>query len=362
MSKARRNSVSATALSPKVSPNSEQKNPNTITRTPTTILSSPLFKSVLLHDWWLVRAPHGKGLAVGGVASLERVGVRIFCSAAISHRHDATTLDTMDGIKITISGFINRSRTHQNGFPSEVCNRFLLGFPYNWEEYAVGCSGEDSTDRGVSTRVSTSDDSSLGFRRDGTFPFSLEDLPVTRIGDLLMSTFGDREHRLITNSIYNDILGKSKGNSPMQNVKSGLNDTPFCQKEIEVDRNSKNDNSGFNSRDMTGVENQKSICHSEISMNVLTSTRGVSTRSMTRLKNSRLEQEDRLSPDTHTKRNYSDQATSSNAARNIIEVSVPRRATKVSRPTKLFGEDKCVSGISDASVRRSSRRLMNMKK
>ncbi|KAG2720912.1 hypothetical protein I3760_02G056300 [Carya illinoinensis] len=357
MSKARRNSISATTLIPKVSPNSEQKNPNTITRTPTTILSSPLFKSVLLHDWWLVRAPHGKGLAVGGVASLERVGVRIFCSAAISHRHDATTLDTMDGIKITISGFINRSRTHQNGFPSEVCNRFLLGFPYNWEEYAVGCSSEDSTDRGVSTRVSTSDDSSLRFRRDGTFPFSLVDLPVTRIGDLLMSTFGDREHRLITNSIYNNILGKSKGNS-----QSGVNDTPLCQKEIKVDHNSDNDNSGLNSRDMTGVENQKPICHSEISMNVLTSTRGVSTRSMTRLKNSRLEQEDRLSPNPHTKCNYSDQATSSNAARNMIEVSVPRRATKVGRPTKLFGEDKSVSGISAASVRRSSRRLMIMKK
>lgn len=56
----------------------------------------------------------------------RRVGVRIFYSAAISHRHDATTLDTLDGIKITISGFINRSRTHQNGFPSEVYNSSLI--------------------------------------------------------------------------------------------------------------------------------------------------------------------------------------------------------------------------------------------
>lgn len=56
----------------------------------------------------------------------RRLGVRVFSSAAISKRHNATTLETTDGINITISGFINRSRTRQNGFPSEVCVSFLF--------------------------------------------------------------------------------------------------------------------------------------------------------------------------------------------------------------------------------------------
>jgi hypothetical protein len=30
-----------------------------------------IFVQVSLHDWWLVKAPDGKGLAVGGFASLE---------------------------------------------------------------------------------------------------------------------------------------------------------------------------------------------------------------------------------------------------------------------------------------------------
>jgi len=49
------------------------------------------------------------------------VGARLFCSAAIVRRHYATILETKDGITVTISGFINRDRTRENGFSFQVC-------------------------------------------------------------------------------------------------------------------------------------------------------------------------------------------------------------------------------------------------
>ncbi|XP_059434196.1 protein EMBRYO DEFECTIVE 1674 [Corylus avellana] len=338
MAKTRRNRGFPTPPNPKASPKPITPTSNT------TIVSSSLYKSVSLHDWWLVKAPNGKGLAVGGFASLERLGVRVFSSAAISKRHDATTLETTDGINITISGFINRSRSCQNGFPSEVCNHFLLGFPWNWEEYAIGCSGENSTGRGVPTRISASDESkvSSGDNADKTFPFSLHDFPVARVRDLLISTFEDPDYCLLTKSIYNDILGKSMGNSPMKNVQSGLNETPVNQKETKVDHKHDNEDTFFNSRDMTTEENQ----------NVLTPSIGVSTRSMTRLKNFRMEQEERLSPNSKIK-----QATGKR-----IGGMVKTNAPMVSHPTKLFEKDKEFLVVSDKSVVRRSRRLMNPKK
>lgn len=51
----------------------------------------------------------------------RRAGLRVFYSAAISKRHETTTVEATDGIIITVSGFINRSRTHENGFPPKVC-------------------------------------------------------------------------------------------------------------------------------------------------------------------------------------------------------------------------------------------------
>ncbi|KAB1213348.1 hypothetical protein CJ030_MR5G003582 [Morella rubra] len=337
MAKRGRNSGSTTPLNSKPSPEieSDQKSSKPTTRTPssTTIVSSALFKSVSLHHWWLARAPHGKGLAIGGFASLERLGVRVFCSAAISKRHDATTLETTDGITITICGFINRSRTHQNGFPpkiltarcQKVCNHFLIGFPYNWEEYAVGCSGEESADRGG---VSASDDTNipLGDIADKSVPFSIEDVPLTRIRDLFMTTFGDPENCQIIKSIYNNISGTSTVNSPMKNVESGINETRINEKESKPDQKYNNNNSVLNPRHMSTVENQKSSCRSERVVNVLTPTRGVSTRSMTRLKNSRMEQEERP---------LSSANTDFNRLPGHAPETVPGHAPEVTYPTNL---------------------------
>lgn len=56
----------------------------------------------------------------------RRAGLKVFYSSAISKSHKATILEAKDGIIITVSGFINISRTRENGFPPKVCMVFLF--------------------------------------------------------------------------------------------------------------------------------------------------------------------------------------------------------------------------------------------
>lgn len=46
--------------------------------------------------------------------------MRVFSSAPIIKSHDMFTLETTDGICVLIKGFINKARTLENGFPSDV--------------------------------------------------------------------------------------------------------------------------------------------------------------------------------------------------------------------------------------------------
>lgn len=55
-------------------------------------------------------------------------GTRAFFSAAIVKRHDTVTLETTDGITITLIGFINRSLTAENGSPSEARDPLSLHY------------------------------------------------------------------------------------------------------------------------------------------------------------------------------------------------------------------------------------------
>ncbi|XWS59794.1 hypothetical protein CRYUN_Cryun08bG0152300 [Craigia yunnanensis] len=110
--------------------------------------SSYFQKTVCLHDWWLVKAEkdfEGKRLAVAGSTSRELKAVRLFISAPIVKRYDVFTLETADGICVCIKGFINRQRSYENGFSSEVFTHFYFGFPPYWEEYAKKCLGENFT-------------------------------------------------------------------------------------------------------------------------------------------------------------------------------------------------------------------------
>ncbi|XP_045812970.1 uncharacterized protein LOC123906975 isoform X1 [Trifolium pratense] len=117
---------------------------NTPIRSNTTPLSNPVFKSklIILNEWWLMKPQNQcKGLALAGIASMERE--RMFLSSVIVKRHEPNVVETEDGITIIFRGFINSSRTSQNGFSSDVCRRFLVGFPHNWKNYFVHSSGNE---------------------------------------------------------------------------------------------------------------------------------------------------------------------------------------------------------------------------
>ncbi|KAJ8755295.1 hypothetical protein K2173_019093 [Erythroxylum novogranatense] len=174
---------SKTSPFPQSNANQEQK---PLARTPLTPVSSLFLKSVILYDWWLARAD-GKGLAVAGFAD-KKQGARVFCSAAISRRINTNTLETIDCIKITVTGLINRFRTLQNGFSLEVCSHFLLGFPYYWKDYATWSCVEESSKEDVPARKSGHQINSVssGAGSSTSPSVSIDDLPARRISDFFL--------------------------------------------------------------------------------------------------------------------------------------------------------------------------------
>ncbi|KAH7521396.1 hypothetical protein FEM48_Zijuj07G0028600 [Ziziphus jujuba var. spinosa] len=268
--------VSTRRSSTAANPNLEAPKPNWSLDPAAQVPQSPYFststtriipasvKSVFLCDWWLDKV-NDKQLAVGGFASRERLSTRVFISTPVSKRHCATKLETADGITITVCGLINRSRTLQNGIPSEVCNQFLLGFPYNWEDYAT--LGEESS-AGASSTITSG-------KSEDNIPFSLNDLHETRTCDLLLSNIQNLDYNLFAESICNEIqrpLGTTCSEKAgasissnmecehlIRNGKSGLNVTPIKCKKVKTDYKSHQLSNGV------GV--------------------GVCTRSMTRIKN-----------------------------------------------------------------------------
>ncbi|XP_059653562.1 kinetochore-associated protein KNL-2 homolog isoform X2 [Cornus florida] len=289
----------------------------------TTICSS-FIKNVYLHDWWLIKADLGSGsrqLGVGGFSSRESRGIRAFRAAAIAKRHDTVTLETVDGITVTLSGFINRSLTLQSGFPSEVCNHFLFGFPYCWEVYAARCFGEESTSRAVPSRVSSLDGFNMS-SNDGSNsspPICLDDLPVTQIRDIVMSTLDDSENSLLAKNIFSDMLREYGGNtfkdngaschsntgksSPIKTGNSVLNETP-SDKKLKVKRKFRSDDGISHATDM-GRE-----------MGIPSSSKGIATRSMTRLKNLKSKQEENLSVNPNIKQGTCEPISASEVSGN----------------------------------------------
>ncbi|XP_028804511.1 uncharacterized protein LOC114759508 [Neltuma alba] len=177
-------------------------------------ISSSQYKTIFLHDWWLVK-PQGKGLAVGGVASMERLGERVISSSTIAKRHETNVLETQEGITFIITGFINKSRTNENGFSFEVCRRFQLGFPHDWEEYisfAVG--GKHNNENTAADDLSTNLLKNAG-----------------EIVDLLTNK-GDLNCSWLLNKLLNDSVGTSPQNISEQSV-------PGCNRERNIRMNTK---------------------------------------------------------------------------------------------------------------------------
>ncbi|KAM3325410.1 kinetochore-associated protein KNL-2 isoform X2 [Capsicum chacoense] len=120
--------------------------------------------TVCLKDWWLVRAQgdsQGRTLAVAGLTSREGQALRVFSSAPILKVYDVFNLETIDGICVVLNGFINKSRSEENGFPSEVFGQFLFGFPPQWEAFNENCLGRESQYRAAASGPLGSENPSL---------------------------------------------------------------------------------------------------------------------------------------------------------------------------------------------------------
>ncbi|CAI9088124.1 OLC1v1022370C1 [Oldenlandia corymbosa var. corymbosa] len=171
----------------------------------------PTVKQVCLCDWWLVKADDSSSnsirLGVAGINLENSLGRRIFHSAAILKRHSAVTLETLDGIVVNISGSINKYQTLQNGFPPEVCNHFLIGFPYYWEQYANQVL--KSSDGAVSQGLSNLTGVVLPVDGSNTFsPGSIDDLPGSLLREFSLSLTGDSANFGLSKNIVCDILQK----------------------------------------------------------------------------------------------------------------------------------------------------------
>ncbi|KAL4296749.1 hypothetical protein GQ457_12G008180 [Hibiscus cannabinus] len=253
-----------------------------------TPLANLSLNSVLLYDWWLCTA-EPRGLAIGGFECRGRQGQRVLYSAAIAKRHDATTLETTDGITVAISGFINSSRTLENGFSHKVCRHFLFGFPYDWEEYASRSECSSSNEESVCS----------GSNAIPVLPpLDKLSVPVARIRDLLLFSAGDSQklvfdHMLQKLSPHDSQNAVITANSNTRNKR--LNVCPYstadgenssCQKKVKVIENDIDDNNMPHTRSKTTVES-KNEDQSRIGVGSITQTIGVKTRSMTRLKQER---------------------------------------------------------------------------
>ncbi|MFS8003959.1 putative transcription regulator Others family [Helianthus anomalus] len=215
--------------------------PNLFSESKTPISSSSKRKSVFLHGWWLIKLESQSKLGVGGFLNRETFetrgmrlfgspstgkrpnintiddGVQVYGSAAIVKRRDNYTLEAEDGIIISISGYIIKSRTLSYGFSSEVCDSFLSGFPCSWEDYAFK-SFHDKCDDDTTKQ---------------SLPASFDDLPVTHVRHLLMS---GTDSRALTSIIFRDIM-KHTEKILNQSVPSVEKISTNSIEETEVDHN-----------------------------------------------------------------------------------------------------------------------------
>ncbi|KAI9127763.1 hypothetical protein K1719_000756 [Acacia pycnantha] len=237
-------------------------------------ISSSQYKTIFLHDWWLVK-PQGKGLAVEGVASMERLGERVISSSPIAKRHETNVLETQDGITFFITGFINKSRTNENGFSFEVCRRFLLGFPHDWEEYLCYGVGEQH------------DNGNTGLDDSSTCPLK----NVSEIADSLTNK-GDLNCSLLLKKLLNDSVGTSPLNVSEQsepgcnrepnirmNTKEcqGTEDTNLGTSNVQVDQMHNIENVGSDVIFEAQGENPNAGIQSGMNMNSLKSSEGQGT-------------------------------------------------------------------------------------
>ncbi|KAI9165496.1 hypothetical protein LWI28_015169 [Acer negundo] len=293
-----------------LTPKTNAKQSSQLRKIPFTELCSSPFKSVFLYDWWLRRVDPNR-LAVGGFVSRGNLGVRTFHSTAVVKRHDTTTLETADGITVTINGHINKSRTCSNGFPSEVCSHFWLGFPHYWEEFA---------DENSPTRFSSM---SSGSCSSTLLPSNWDELPVTRMIEFIKIPRSDAENCCLAQKLFDDVIEKC-----------GYN----CVQDKSARKRKKN---GGRFKMDTKVFTPSSIV----------------TRSMSRVKNPVMDLEESLS----SKPSIGGEKTSKGRGKQSKGVE-SESGSKKCHKTTFAQEDKQVMGNPYKSTLRRSSRNMNKKK
>uniref|UniRef100_A0A0D9W3L4 SANTA domain-containing protein n=1 Tax=Leersia perrieri TaxID=77586 RepID=A0A0D9W3L4_9ORYZ len=108
---------------------------------------------VELFGWWLERV-EGDDRKVRVAGHMKRNCIPdVFTSAPIVKRHEACTLEAEDGVILLIDGPLDLSQMEKNGYSIEVCENFMIGFPYCWEESCnlgsqPSCSGNSNSHDG----------------------------------------------------------------------------------------------------------------------------------------------------------------------------------------------------------------------
>ncbi|TKY68078.1 SANT associated [Spatholobus suberectus] len=175
-------------------------------------------------NWNASLSPYGGVIAISTQRRRDRE--RVFLSTVIAEREEANVLRTEDGITILFRGFINTSRSCQNGVPSEVCQHFLVGFPHDWKKYSAHSFGNEDID-GV---TAFGDSSACSKKRDDdALPFSIHDNDCTKRQDSILSN-----NCLAPKNICNG-LGISFGNDSKQSESTDNMECSIVMKTMECE-------------------------------------------------------------------------------------------------------------------------------
>ncbi|CAK7323115.1 unnamed protein product [Dovyalis caffra] len=177
----------------------------------------------------------------------------------------------------------------------QICERFQLGFPYSWEELATQLCGEESANRG-------SPRGKLGFDEPEVSSgitakaasVSFDDLPVTRIRDILMHPLGDSKDCVLA-----DMLEQSCSNdvklSPISTNPDSKNPVTMAKTVVDETPRTCKRKAGQKYKDGGKIPRTVDTVMGEC----ITPSRGIVTRSMSRLRNlTEIREETPLSNDT----------------------------------------------------------------
>ncbi|KAL2522880.1 protein embryo defective [Forsythia ovata] len=100
-------------------------------------------------------------------------------------------------------------------FVTFVCNHFVFGFPYYWEEFAGLSFDEEPTSFDFSKEISGSNGNKTSSpdSSKSSLPVALDYLPVTVIRDLFMIAPGECGGSILRKNILDDILQTYGGNA-----------------------------------------------------------------------------------------------------------------------------------------------------